>query len=185
MPKSSASQINNLPYSNVLLILLDSLRPALLARSISLGADDARDLAAALLDGREYEPAAMLDATVAKLVEARLLLLRESWGLDFATALRSDLADIGSWQSTAEFLELANAKAEAETQIALGSALLAALGRHEYANNLLDLIAFDAGEDDVDTQIAKRVLLRVSGVDGADTDWLAQIKRWLADSPRT
>ena len=185
MPQSLAAQLNNLPFSDVLLILLDSLRPALSAQGITLGADDARDLAAALADGRGHGKAAMIEEAVVQVVEARLLLLRDSWRMDFPAALRSDLADIGSWQTTAEFLELANAKAEAETQIALGSALLVALGRHNYAKYLFDMIEYDAGDNDVDTHIAKRALLQVSGVDGATTDWLAQVRRWLADSTRT
>ena len=87
MPQSLAAQLNNLPFSDVLLILLDSLRPALSAQGITLGADDARDLAAALADGRGHGKAALIEEAVVQVVEARLLLLRDSWRMDFPAAL--------------------------------------------------------------------------------------------------
>ena len=122
---------------------------------------------------------------IADRVDSRLEALQARWDLDFAASLRADMAAIGPWRTTADFLTLANDKADAETDIALGSALLLAAGRRKYARYLLDALAHDAGAFDVDAAIARRVLLHISGIDGAGVGGQAQLRRWLDEQPAT
>lgn len=150
---------------------------------LSLGTDEARALAGAIAAGQWRAKAESVTTRVADLVDGRLDALQSRWQIDFATSLGADMAAIGPWRTTAEFLALANDKADAETDIALGSALLAAAGRREYARYLLDALEHDAGAFDIDATIARRILLHISGIDGARGDWLAQLRRWLDDQP--
>lgn len=150
---------------------------------LSLGTDEARALAGAIAAGQWHAKAESVTTRVADLVDGRLDALQSRWQIDFATSLGADMAAIGPWRTTAEFLALANDKADAETDIALGSALLAAAGRREYARYLLDALEHDAGAFDIDATIARRILLHISGIDGARGDWLAQLRRWLDDQP--
>ena len=181
MPASPAERLDKAPLSEVILMLLQYFRAYLAENNLTLGADEARELAQALAAGQRHVRVETLTGTIAKLVDGCITSLRVRWQMDYPTALRAELSDIGPWQSTAEFLELANDKAEAETQIALGAALLVADRRSEYAPYLINVIEYDAGALDLEATVARRLLLHVSGIDGAQSDWLAQVKRWLDD----
>ncbi len=176
MPPRPTEDINSLPIADIVWIALDRLRPAISASGVTLSADAWRDLSQALATGGRHGAAESVTTALGHIVDSQLDVLRKRFDLDLATALRSDLNEITARTSTAEFLELANAKAEAETQITLGAALLAAAGSHQYACCLLDVAEHDAG--DIDAAIARRALLHISGIDGAQIDWLAQVKRW-------
>ena len=178
MASTPTVKLNRVPVSEVLLVLLRHFRQILADGGLGLTEDTSRELARALASG---EPHAAMDALMlilAELVEASLGELQTRWQLDFAAALRADMSSIGGWETTAEYLELANDKAELETRIAGGSALLVAAGRSQYAANLIDVIEYDAGALDIDAVVAKRVLLHVSGVDGSGPDWLLRVQQW-------
>ena len=183
MPDRPAEGLSRAPLGEIIWMLLQHFRAELADAGSALGADEARELAGALAAGQSHAKADAMTQTVADLVDGQLSILDSRWEIDFATCLRADMASIGAWRTTAEFLELANDKAEAETSIALGSALLVAAGRSEYASYLLDVLDYDAGAFDIDGAIARRILLRVSGVDGARPDWLARLRSWLDDQP--
>ena len=157
MPGRAVDEIKSAPFDDVLVIALDYFRPLLAEPGLRLDAAAARKLAAALSEGQIGSSDA-LSAAIAEIVAAQLARLRSDWRIDFATCLRADTSEIANWRTTAEFIELANAKAEAETQIALGSALLVAAGRLEYAPYLEAVIANDDGEGDIDALIARRVM---------------------------
>ena len=151
---------------------------------MSPGADSARQLAGAIAGGQAELWADALTQHIAERVDGCLERLQSRWQVDYATSLRASMDSIGTWRTTADFLALANDKAAAETDIALGSALMVAAGRHDYAPYLLDTLEHDAGAFDIDATIARRILLHVSGVDGGQDDWLTQLRGWLDDQPR-
>lgn len=182
MPDTAAERLNRAPLGDLIFILLQHFRASLADAGLTLGADEARELAGAMAAGRFHTKAEALTRAVAARVDGCRDALQSRWQLDFAASLRADISDIGPWGSTAEFLALANDKAAAETDIALGSALLAAAGRREYAPYLLDALEHDAGVFDIDAVIARRVLLHICGID-ADADGLPQLRRWLDDQP--
>ena len=183
MPDSPAEKLSRAPLCEIFLLLLQHFRASLADAGLTLGADEARALAAALAAGRTNATTQAVAQHIAGLVDERLSALQARWQVDFAGSLRATMADIGPWRTTADYLALANAKAEAETGIALGAALLTATGRRDYAPRLLDVIAYDDGANDIDAIIARRILLHVSGVSGAQPDWLAQLQRWVAHQP--
>lgn len=183
MSVSAATGLSRAPISEIILIFLQHFRPILAEANLTPGADEARELAGAIAAGRPHVKAEPATRAIAERVDSRLDALRSRWGMDYAASLRADMEAIGPWRTTAEFLALANDKVEAETDIALGSALLLAAGRREYARCLLDTLEHDAGALDVDAAIARRILLHVSGIDGAREGGLARLRRWLEDPP--
>lgn len=183
MPESPAEGLSRAPLGEIIFILLQHFRPCLAEASLTLGADEARDLAVAIASGRPHVKAEPVLRATADRVSGQLDALQARWQLDFAASLRAGMAAVGPWGSTAEYLALANDKAEAETDIALGAALLAAAGRRDYAPYLLDVLDYDAGASDIDAIIARRILLHISSVDGSRADWLAQLRRWSGNPP--
>ncbi len=162
------------PLDELTALLLRQFKRPLAAQGVNLSDADIAALSAAV--HRVLPPAAApvragLRAAVA---ESEAVLAR--WGLTFRQSLQTTMTDIPGWQSTAEFLQIAEEKANAELRIAAGAALLAALGDLAYVPHLLDLIAHDP--DDLDAIIARRVLTLVSGIAPDAPDWAGQVRAW-------
>ena len=161
MASRPREKLNKAPISEVLLMLLSHLRAALADAGLALSGDANRELAAALASGDPHPSREALTTTLTALVDDSLKALQAGWNLDFAAALGADASALGAWETTAEYLELANKKAELETRIVTASALLVAAGRGEYAQHLQDVIAQDAGAMDVDAIVAGRILQHI------------------------
>lgn len=87
------------------------------------------------------------------------------YGLSFPASLTVDMASLGGWETTAEFLEIANEKANAELRLSTGAALLVALGGSaDEARYRSWLAALAADPQDLDGIIARRVLDELPGV---------------------
>ena len=125
---------------------------------------------------------APLDGEAQALHERMIELVSEServlagWDLSFAESLLTEMGDLPGWETTAEFLEIANVKSNAELRIAAGSVLLVALGDLRRVPHLLAAIAHDP--DEVETVAAQRLLVQRSGIDPNVADWQTQIRNW-------
>lgn len=144
------------PLEELLTILLRQFRRPLATRQIQFSDADAAALAKRIIS---REPLTEADETIrAALVE----LVRESesvlarWSLTFEQSLKTPISEMSGWESTADFLEIAAEKANAELRISTGAALLVALGDRGFIPHLLSVI--HSADPDLDTVIAERVL---------------------------
>lgn len=178
MRPDRAEMLNQAPLDDLLVVLLRQFKRLLEAQGIALTeAEIAHITAQAAADAPPGPLALRIRPALAALVaESEAVLAR--WDLTFAAALVTDMDAMPGWQSTAEFLEIANDKGNAELRIAAASALLAALGDLTYRQHLLALLGHDAGE--IEGVVARRVLLRQAGIDAAAPDWLDQLRAWAA-----
>src|SRR5690606_19861195 len=81
------------------------------------------------------------------------------FGLTFIQSLTTEMDAIDGWETTAEFLEIANEKSNAELRIAAASALLALLDYEDTQyHDDLHYLAAHPELDDVNAVIATRVL---------------------------
>lgn len=166
------------PLADVLAVLLRQFKWLLAAHDINLTDAELRQLAAAMAapgapDARAAAVGAALNAIVAE-----SLAVLAGWNLTFAQALATEMAAMPGWETTAEFLELANEKTNAELRIAAGATLAAALGDLRHAGLLLTLIEHDAAE--IEAVVARRVLAQRSGTDASAPDWPQQVRAWLS-----
>ncbi len=170
----------NAPLADLLAILLRQYRRPFASRGLEFTDAEAEALARQMLDRQvpQDQAAAIRAALRALIAESQQVLAR--WKLSFEQSLDTEIKDIPGWESTAEFLEIANAKSNAELRISTGAALLVALRDLTYAPELLFLVA--RGDDDLDSVIARRVLLFISGINGADPDWLDRLRQWLQEN---
>ncbi|MFN8530568.1 MAG: hypothetical protein U0670_18340 [Anaerolineae bacterium] len=148
------------PLGELLAVLLRQFRRPLAAHGITFTDAEAGEIGArlaAVTGDREplTERETALRAALAALVHESEAVLA-NWNLTFAQSLEAEMTDIPGWESTSDFLELANEKTNAELRISTGSALLVALGDREFVPHLRTVIA--RAEPDVDTVIAERVL---------------------------
>ena len=177
IPPDPLLAYQNAPLGDLLAILLRQFRRPLKTHGVELSDSEAEALAhdlvahAPLSDKAQAIRAALVDL----IAESETVLAR--WNLTFQQSLDTEMNAISGWESTAEFLEIANEKANAELRISTGASLLAALGDLRYAPDLLFLV--ERGEDDLDAVIARRVLLFVSGISADDPQWLDQLRIWI------
>ncbi len=144
------------PLAELLTILLRQFKRPLLSQGITLSDAEAAAIAEQI-DARaplSEKAIAVRDALIKLIIESEGVLA--AWGLTFAQSLDADMSDIPGWESTADFLELANAKANAELRISTGAALVTALGDGRFRHHLGALI--QRAQPDLDTVIAERVL---------------------------
>jgi hypothetical protein len=169
----------------LILILLRQFRWLLAERGIDLTDTRLREISQAAAE-RQPTPAevpAICDVLAALIVESEAVLAE--WGLDFAQSLATTMNDIGGWETTADFLDVANQKVNAELRISAGASLMALLGDARYAHYLLQAIDHDLkteGRLDVDATIAKRALLFAAQVNPEDAGWLASLRQWVREN---
>jgi hypothetical protein len=158
MLPNRAAAYENAPLDELLTILLRQFKRPLKTRGVELTDADAERLAQVVI------ARAPLDAQGESVRAALLELVAESegvlarWNLTFAEALDTPMDAMPGWETTAEFLDIANVKSNAELRIAAGSILLLALGDDSRAAHARVLAARPADQADLETFLARRVL---------------------------
>jgi hypothetical protein len=165
------------PLSDLLVMLLRQFKRLLAEKGVEMDDAAMKVMAQAACD-RVYSgdniPAVRV-VLAALITESESVLAR--WNLTFPQALVTPMDAIPGWESTSDFLEIANEKSNAELRIAAGGTLLAALNDYRCTPSLL--AAIDHAPDEVETIIARRVLLFASGVEGDAPDWRARLGEWV------
>lgn len=169
--------LNDAPLSDLLVILLRQYKRLLAERGIELTEAGIQALAQQMAEGSPPDdPAQAVRAVLADLVEESVAVLAQR-NMTFAQSLQTDMADVPGWTTTAEFLEIANEKGNAELRIASASALLAALGDLRYADYLLAAIAHEPYE--IETAAGRQVLSLASAIVPNAPNWAALVRDWL------
>ncbi|MCL4253870.1 MAG: hypothetical protein KJ043_08830 [Anaerolineae bacterium] len=112
------------------------------------------------------------------------ITILSDYGLSFTQSLATDMTNLTHlWNTTADFLAVANEKGNAEIRISAGSALTTLLGDYRYVDKLITAIDHDMqalGTLDVDAMICKRALLFVARIAQPDPQWWDKARTWVA-----
>jgi hypothetical protein len=150
------SAYQNAPLAELLTILLRQFKRPLASKGIALDDAEAAEIAQAISEKQSLsEKALQIRTALGELIRESEAVLA-GWNLTFAQSLETEMGTIPGWQTTAEFLEIANQKTNAELRISTGSALAVALGDKSFVPHLETLIT--RAEPDLDTVIAARVM---------------------------
>ncbi len=179
LPPSPDDKLGNAPFSDLMRVLLSQFKRLLADNDVILTADETLAVSRAVADKVPHPKLDAIQVVMKQLVLDSLLLLQDRWDFTFAHSLKTDMDSIGGWETTAEFLEIANEKSNAELRVSAGSSLLVAMGDVSYASYLLDVIQADDGVMDVDAVFAKRSLCHIADVDSMGDEWLEQLEAWL------
>jgi len=179
-----AGNVENWDFDKLLVILLRQFKRLLAERGVELTDAQMQQIGAAVaarqpITATEVEP---LHKTMAAIIAESVEVLR-GWSLTYVQALNTEMTDMPGWETTAEFLDIANHKVNAELRISAGASLLTALGDPRYAHFLLQTIQYDLdtyNRLDVDATLARRTLLFAAHIDEDAPDWLAQAQAWVA-----
>lgn len=182
-PRNPSEQLLSLPVDGLVLELLKQFQRLLADRDVPLTVTEMKEISERAAN---YEPlpekVAAIQAAMVKIVQESQNVLTERFGFTFPQSLATDMSTIGGWETTAEFLEIANHKSNAELRISAGSSLLALLGDDRYTEPLFAVVAADDGEGDVDATIARRALTHYARVEPTAPDWVEQVRAKLAST---
>lgn len=178
LPPSPDEKLGNAPFSDLIRVLLSQFKRLLADKGVKLTANETLAISKSITNHANHPKLESIQAVVKHLVNESRDLLWTRWGLTFSDSLKADMESIGNWTTTAEFLEIANEKSNAELRISAGSSLLVAMEDLTFASYLLDVLIHDDGVMDVDAVFAKRVLLHVSEIQDS-ANWFALVQAWL------
>ena len=164
------------PLEQLIAALLRQFKRPLAAQGVTLSDAAAQAVALAVTMQTAHDQQADIRAALIAIIAESDAVLAQ-WGLTFRQSLQTEAAALPGWHSTADFLVLAETKANAEIRIGAGAALLLALGDTRFARYLFDQL--EAAPDEVESILARRVLLFRSRVQPDAPDWLAQARAWL------
>lgn len=178
--QNPAEQLKTVPLSILVPDLLKQFnKPTLLGqRGVNLTKIEIDAMGEALAKGHDLpKNIADINTGLGDIVQESVTLLQEKFSLTVEQALKtSNISDVAEWETTADFLEIANEKSNAELRISAGCSLMAFLGDVSLAEHLLTVIEVDAGANDVDAMIAKRALSHFAQIDIDSEGWLETIK---------
>jgi len=154
LPQRSAAY-ETAPLTELLAVLLRQFKRPLKSRGVDLADADAEQVALAITTRAPLNPSALAlrAALLALVAESEGVLAR--WQLTFEQALDTPMDAIPDWENTAEFLEVANIKSNAELRISTGSLLLVALGD---PSRLAHVRFLATRPTDLDSVLAQRIL---------------------------
>lgn len=182
-PRNPAEQLKALDVAHLTAELLKQFQRLLTQHEVSLTKAQIDHISEQVAQQQPPpDTIAAVCAAMRTIVNESVTELKTRFHFTFARSLREDMTSIGGWTTTAEFLEVANHKSNAELRISAGSTLLILLGETDatYFDYLYTVINHDAGVQDVDAVFAQRALTFRAGVDPHADDWLPQVKSWQA-----
>lgn len=177
LPPDRARTFDNAPMDELLSVLLRQLKRPLTAHGSRLTDAQVDSLAQQRIVSQTIpEMRELVMALGAVVAESHKVL--EKLGFTYQQSIQTGMDGVKGWETTAEFLELANEKSNAELRITLASGLGLVFGQERaFVPDLLFLARGDYGDE---TVIARRCLAFAAGVDHHAPDILTQIENWLA-----
>ena len=178
--KNRAQNVWTWTIEELTLILLRQFKRLIAERGADWPDADLKALAEHAGQRAINEGAVPVIAALRDIVAESEALLAE-WGLTFEQSVASSMEEMPGWDTTADFLSLANDKINAELRISAGAALLALLGDTHYAHHALTAVKHGIRDpEDVDAVITLRALAFAARIDESATDRLARISQWVA-----
>jgi hypothetical protein len=181
MRPDRATNIESWGIDALTLILLRQFKRLFVERGVNLTDAEMQSIGEQVAN-RALSPQPALITALNQIITESLTLLN-GWGFTFGQSLATDMTDLTHlWQTTADFLSLANEKGNAEIRISAGSALLTLLGNFSHVDKLMTAIQHDIhiiGMLDVDAMLCKRALCYMAHIASDDADWLHQAQIWV------
>lgn len=178
--RNRAENVSQWTAEELITILLRQFKRLLSDHGVELTDAEIKSLAfnaaGRVLNGQRTE---QVRVAIREIIAESLDVLAQ-WGMSYAQSLKTGMDEMAGWETTADFLTLANEKGNAELRISAGASLLACLGDTRHADKLWDVYQHGVDDpEDVDAVIAHRALSFAAQVDEKARDWRTQIQNWL------
>jgi len=180
-PPNPAQKLFDAPYADLVVVLLKQFTRLLKAQQVTLTTPQLTQVGEDAEAKQSSEDIDRIRPLLRQFVQESVNELHERF--EFTTyyeALTHDMTAMDGWETTGEFLEIANIKSNAELRISAASTLLVMFGERTYGTYLLDIIRVDAGVHDVDAAFAIRALVHTGGITySKDPFWFEAIEKWI------
>lgn len=178
--KNRAQNVLTWTVEELALILLRQFRRLLAERGADWTDLDLKALAARTGQRAVLESDAPVMAALREIIAESEAQLAQ-WGMTFETSLSTGMEDMPGWDTTADFLSLANEKINAELRISAGSALLTLLGDARFARHALAVARHGRRDpEDVDAVISLKALTFAAQIDERAADRFVRVEQWIA-----
>ena len=165
---SRAQTFATAPMQDILYVVLRQLRRPLASKGVDISDAEAQNLAAARIAGEALARPELIAALLAVIEESEAVLA--ALGLTYVKSLDTDMATLGGWETTADFIDLAERKSNAELRITLAAGMALAYGQEQrYLRYLMHTAKGDYGDE---TSIAFRCICFAAGVESTQSDAL-------------
>lgn len=165
---SRAQTFATAPMQDILYVVLRQLRRPLASKGVDISDAEAQSLAAARIAGEALARPELITALLAVIEESEAVLA--ALGLTYVKSLDTDMATLGGWETTADFIDLAERKSNAELRITLAAGMALAYGQEQrYLPYLMHTAKGDYGDE---SSIAFRCICFAAGVESTQSDAL-------------
>jgi len=177
-PVNPSDQLLAAPLADLVAVLLKQFKRLLAERGLTLTTAQIDELGqAAALRAPLPAFAEGLPALLLGLIAESEAALQERLGWTFAQSMSLDMSAVQGWETTGEFIDIANHKSNHELRISAASSLLAFLGEASGRANLWAVLDAEGAVQDVDGAFARRALCHLDGIDPQATDWRSLVHR--------
>ena len=178
--KNRAQNVWSWTIEELTLILLRQFRRLMAERGADWTDADLKALAGRAEQRAVDEGDAAIIAALHEIVAESELWLSER-RLTFEQSIATSMEDMPGWDTTADFLSVANDKINAELRISAGAALLALLGNTHFARHALAAVKHGIRDpEDVDAVITLRALAFAARIDERAKDRITHLDQWIA-----
>jgi hypothetical protein len=120
--------------------------------------------------------------TLIDIIDESLNLLQERFNLTFAKSLVANAHLLTGWKTPTEFQEAISQKNNAETRIAMGSALLAMLGDTRFVAYVFTTLEHEYVRGHMEAMLAMRAISHAAETDPGTDDWESKTRAALLTS---
>jgi hypothetical protein len=172
-PANPAQKLRTAPFEDLVVMLLKQFQRLMRDRGTNTTSDDLNNIGKAASIKSDDYPSITDDICqhLETFVQESIEELQRRFGWTFAQSLAEDMSTITNWETTSDFIDIANNKSNAELRISAGATLLVMLEQDDYAPYLLDVIDADKGAQDVDAMLAMRALAHLDNSDMSAKGW--------------
>lgn len=177
-PVNPSDALLSAPLADLVVLLLKQFKRLLAERGLALTTTQMDELGQTAATRAPLPACAQaLPDLLGQIIAESEAYLRERFGWTFAESLAHDMSAVQGWETTGEFLEIANYKSNHELRISAASSLLALLGDERGRANLWAVLDAEGQAQDVDGAFARRALCHLDGLDPQAADWRTLARR--------
>jgi hypothetical protein len=160
------------PDETLIVLLLKQFKGLLAQEDVELDSQAIHSIAKEAAERQELSDVGVkVHRILLDIVAESVDLLQERFTLTFAESLVYNANLLTGWKTPAEFQELIARKNNAETRIAMGSALLAWLGDKRYVGYLFVTLDHEYVRGHMEAMLAMRALSFAAELDPGTEDW--------------
>lgn len=178
--QNAIKNLRSAPDSTLIVLLLKQFKELLKQDGVELEAQTMHAIAKQAAERQTLSDLGeKVKLTLIDIINESLNLLQDRFNLTFSKSLVANAHLLTGWKTPTEFQEAINQKNNAETRIAMGSALLAMLGDTRFVAYVFITLEHEYVRGHMEAMLAMRALSHAAETDPSTDDWESQTRAAL------